>query len=222
MHALLSSSPSKEREIFRRNNSEMPRMLRYVSPKFEGCFLPEMDIRSTHPAEYVLLKKVRLAANAVSNFADATSCVHVRVAQQMRTYVHTRYRNAARMHRSSMQHYGPACRCCTMEDLGHPKTVARAAPGEFLVFVTLKNHTGGKKSERQRIVFAKRLFRKIRRICEKAQRKSERTSRLILGKIRWRIKWVAREVKIITPCPENNKVRRINGYTGYILYIKLS
>lgn len=145
---------SKERGIFRRNNSMMPRMPRYGTPRNSKDVLPEIHSTSGRICS-PRGKRVRLAAGAVSNFADATSCVHVRVFHRRPADAHVH---------ATVQKYGspdasfqhavlrPACLCCTMEDLGHPKTVAGAVPREFLVSLLGKIMRAG-----ERIAFVKRL-----------------------------------------------------------------
>lgn len=100
-------------------------------------------------------KRVRLAAGAVSNFADATSCVHVRG-------FHRRPADAL-VHATEVRVSGcivPACSTtarCTTEDLGHPKTVAGAVPREFLVSLLWKiMRTGrGRENRLRGMSFAK-------------------------------------------------------------------
>lgn len=179
-------------------------MLRYDSPKFEGCSTGNSSGRICS-----LGKKVRLTAGAVSNFADATSCACTYVCAtrglQMRTYTHT----------TEVQPESPdapfqhavlrlACRCCTMEDLGHPKTVV-GIPREFRVSFLWKIM----RDESERYGSSSwNVFRKIHRICEWTQRKFDRTNEpsdtwrnSLAGK-----KWVVREVKIITLSRKRNNI----------------
>lgn len=188
-----------------------------MTPRNSKGVLPEIDtsgeIRSPRESEARNERRVQFRGRHVLR---ARTCGPPTRGLQMRTYTPQKRGPGLRMHRSSMQHYGAACRCCTMEDLGHPKTVAGAVPGEFLVPLLWKIM----RAEQEREVadcLREASFVKLTEFAKRHkgnpnERTNERTYRLILRKIRWRIKWVAREVKIITTCPENNKVQRINGY----------
>lgn len=137
--------------------------------------LPDISIRS-NPAEYRSPrgKKLSLAASAVSNFADSTSCVHIRVPHTRPADAHVHATEARPgPPDASFQHAAlrPACRCCTMQDLGHPKTVAGTVLGEFSRFVALKNHAGGTRARDGGDRFRETFLSQNAPICESVQRK---------------------------------------------------
>lgn len=101
----------EEREIFRRNNLVMLRMLCYDSPKFEGCSTGNSSgricsrgkkVRLTQRAPCPISQTPRLTRASVRVFHTRSADAHV--------YTPQKYSPSLRMHRSSMQYYG-RCRC---------------------------------------------------------------------------------------------------------------
>lgn len=143
---------SKESEIFRSNNSEMPRMFRHDSPKFEGCptgYRYSFNIRQ-NTVLHAVRNWVSLAASAVSNFSRT-----LRLACNIRV-PYTRPADA-HVHATEARPgcIVPACSTTTAAAALWKIWVIRkrsqgSCRGEFSRFVALKNHTGGSESERRR------------------------------------------------------------------------
>jgi len=174
----------------------MARMLYYVSLKFEGCPVP--DIRSTSgEIRSSRDKKVRLTA--VSNFAER------HVLRARRRVSHTRAADA-HVHAAELTARVSGCiipACSTTAGVpllhygrsGSSENGCRDRVEGISRFVSLKNHAGETRARDSERSSSQSVFR---RIYESAQRKFVRMNRLIFRKIRWRINWVARKVKIIT------------------------
>lgn len=126
-----------------------------------------------------LLHVPRVPARALSSVA--------RAAFGRCGYVHVCTRCTARARVSGC--IVPAC--CTMEDLGHPKTVAGPCPRRFTVLTTLENHAGVRRGET-----GKRALRATQAGRDGMRRLSQNS--------RWfAAKWRARARKIAPESPRH-------------------